>query len=403
MYFSSNEKEECCGCTACLSSCPVHAISMEKDYEGFLYPHINKEKCINCKLCEKVCPMANPNYENENNPLAYAAMLKDVNQRQRSSSGGIFYAIATWVISCGGIVYGAAMSEKLKVIHVGVDNFKDLEKLRGSKYVQSYLGNTYSQIKKQLQLGRLVYFVGTGCQVAGLKSYLRKPYNNLLTSDLICHGVPSQILFDKHLAYLEKKHSGKIITYQFRNNKIGGGCEIFDFVHQNGKIKTITNPSYELSPYLYSFMYAYTYRYSCYSCPFAKVPRQGDITLADFWGVKEFFPEIDSSKGISLVLINNKYGQGVWTHIKDAIEWYQSKVEDGAKYNRNLSCASNKPEIRNFIYQIIEKDGYEKIAKSIFKSPREKSIRVFYYLNQKWWYHLILKIVKPIKTFCFKC
>jgi len=402
MYFQTKEKKECCGCSACVKACPTQAIQFDIDEEGFRYPIINKDICIDCKLCERICPMAHPKYLNTEKPETYLAMLSDEKQRQRSSSGGLFYAIASWVIRENGIVYGCAMEKDFTVRHIGVDTMDGLEKLRGSKYVQSELENVFVEIGESLKQGRKVYFVGTGCQVAGLKAYLRKDYSNLITSDLICHGVPSQWLFHQHINYLNHKVKGKVLSYQFRDNKHGTGCEIFEYRDIKGNKKIKIKPTYELSPYLYSFMYSYTYRHSCYNCPFARIPRQGDFTLADFWGVKEFFPEIDNSKGCSLLLLNNEKSHDVWNHIKEQCDWHISKIEDAAKYNGNLLHSSSKPSIRDNIYQRIREDGYEKITMTIFRSPREQKIKFVLFLKNHWWCQIIIKTLRPLKNKLFK-
>ena len=204
MYFKTLDKKECCGCTACASACPQQCISMIQDEEGFYFPVVDKTQCIECGLCEKVCPFEHPKYENTEITEVYASYIKDIEQRKKSTSGGVFYAIAQWVICQGGVVYGAAFDKNFKLRHIGVENLKDLEQLRGSKYLQSFLGNVFIEIKKNLKAGRWVYFTGVGCQVAGLKSFLHKKYDTLITSDLVCHGVPSQLMFDWHLNYLQK-------------------------------------------------------------------------------------------------------------------------------------------------------------------------------------------------------
>lgn len=369
MYFKTLSKSECCACTACEHACPVSAITFLPDEEGFLYPSINKDKCINCGLCERVCPVAHPSYSNSEAPAAYAAMVKDVEQRKKSSSGGMFYAIACWILQQRGKVYGAFMDENHQVKHIGVDNVNDLQLLRGSKYVQSDMQCVFADIKNDLKAGRWCYFVGTGCQVAGLKAFLRKDYETLLTSDLVCHGVPSQWLFDRHIQYLEEKHKGKVSGYQFRNNKTWGVCEIFNLTNPKGKVKYYKFPSYNLSPYLYSFMYAMTYRYSCYDCKFARIPRQGDITLADYWGVKEFFPNLDTSKGISLTLVNSPKGAVVFEQIKNVCEVWHSTIADGAKHNGNLIHVSEKNELRERAYKEVKEKGYAKVAKKTFRAP----------------------------------
>lgn len=369
MYFKTLSKSECCACTACEHACPVSAITFLPDEEGFLYPSINKDKCINCGLRERVCPVAHPSYSNSEAPAAYAAMVKDVEQRKKSSSGGMFYAIACWILQQGGKVYGASMDENHQVKHIGVDNVNDLQLLRGSKYVQSDLQCVFADIKNDLKAGRWCYFVGTGCQVAGLKAFLRKDYETLLTSDLVCHGVPSQWLFDRHIQYLEEKHKGKVSGYQFRNNKTWGVSEIFNLRNPKGKVKRYKFPSYNLSPYLYSFMYAMTYRYSCYDCKFARIPRQGDITLADYWGVKEFFPNLDSSKGISLTLVNSPKGAVIFEQIKNMCEVWHSTIADGAKHNGNLIHVSEKNGLREISYREVKEKGYAKVAKKTFRAP----------------------------------
>lgn len=374
MYFKTLSKYECCACTACEHACPVQAILFVKDNEGFMYPSIDKDKCINCGLCERVCPIEHPNYGNTDSPSVYAAMVKDIQQRKMSSSGGMFYAIANWIIQHRGKVYGATMDAKHQVMHIGVDNLVDLNKLRGSKYVQSDLQHVFLDIKQQLQKGRWCYFVGTGCQVAGLKSFLRKSYDTLLTSDLVCHGVPSQWLFNQHIQYLEKKYDGKLSDYHFRNNESWGGCEIFNITKKNGEVKRMKFPSYNLSPYLYSFMYGMTSRYSCYNCPFACIPRQGDITLADYWGVKEFFPDIDSSRGVSLVLVNTEMGEKTLSCIAGNCEIRTTTLKNGSKFNGNILTKPIKHEHRERVYKEVVEKGYEQVAKTFFRNPQYYSI-----------------------------
>ena len=398
MYFSSFDKSECCACTACEHACPTKSIKFRMDEEGFKYPIINHDTCVNCGLCERICPVSNPNYDNSETPDTYASMIKDIDERKKSSSGGMFFVIAEWTIKKGGIVYGAAFDDMLKLSHIGVESIEDLQKLRGSKYLQSDLKDVFAEIKSHLINGRWCYFVGTGCQVAGLKSFLIKDYLTLLTSDLVCHGVPSHKLFDIHIKYLERKEKGLVSDYQFRDNALWGGCEIFNLATQNGKIKTIKHPSYELSPYLYSFMYAYTYRYSCYDCKFACVPRQGDITIADFWGVKEFFSYLDSTHGVSLILINNKQGNLIWNEVKEQCEFYKSNVEDGAKFNASLTNITPMPPIRESVYKLISKYGYQYVATHEFKSPRYMRIKIYYYVNSSKFFSSFKGIYRIVKS-----
>ena len=381
MYFLTTDKSECTGCTACKSACPKNCIAIKQDEEGFLYPIIDKAKCINCGLCEKVCPVESPDYKNDERPGVYAAFLKDSHQRTKSSSGGIFYAIAKWIIYNGGIVYGAAFDENFKLIHKGVDTIEALDSLRGSKYLQSDLRDSFTEIKTWLQKDRLVYFVGTGCEVAGLKAFLHKDYPTLFTSDLICHGVPSQLMFDYHLAYLREKEKAEILWYTFRDNKKWGACEIYKFLSDN-KERTRYNGGYYLSPYLYSFIKGYTYRYSCYQCKFARTPRQGDITLGDFWGVRKAFPDIDFSKGVSLLLVNNKKGRDLWNTIRRDLTWRQSELSVATAENGNIIHPTVMPTIRTEIYSMVRNQGYKSVAENEFKTPHYWRHKIFNYIRR---------------------
>lgn len=393
MYFQTKDKSECCACSACVSVCPKSCIRMVRDEEGFAYPFIDEATCVSCHLCERVCPVEHPDFSNTETPEAYAVLLKNIEERKKSSSGGAFYSIASFVLKNQGIVIGSTVDERHQVRHIAVESLDELYRLRGSKYVQSDLGEVFFQVKKALINGRWCYFVGTGCQVAGLKAFLKKNYENLITSDLVCHGVPSQKLFDKHIEYLEEKYNDKVISYQFRNNSLWGVCEICDFANH----KRVINPSYEVSPYLYSFMSAMTYRYSCYDCKFACIPRQGDVTLADFWGVNEFFPQVDTKHGVSLLLINTEQGKKIWELINRDLEYYQSTVADGAKYNGNLVKRSEKPLVRDGIYKRIEIEGYKSIAETVFKSPRAGIIKFYYAVKDYWITKVFMHVYRTVK------
>ena len=392
MYFKTLDKKECSGCTACLSACPQQCILMQADEEGFFYPVIDKAVCIECGLCEKVCPFDKPVYTGSVTPQVHATYLKDEGQRVQSTSGGVFYAVAKWVIEQGGIVYGAAFDEHFKLRHIGVDTLDGLQQLRGSKYLQSYLGTVFSDIRQYLKNGRWVYFVGVGCQVAGLKAFLRKDYETLVTSDLVCHGVPSQQMFDWHLNYLREKEHGEITSYQFRDMGGWGVCETYTYVTQTRGRGTRKQWIYCLSPYLHSFMGAYNYRYSCYNCKFARIPRQGDITLADYWGVRHYFPDLDAGKGVSLVLVNNGRGAGVWEKIKESLVCRSSCVEDAAKENANLVHTTTMPNIRKTCYGMIRERGYKSVAEKEFRAQHYHRTRLKIFLSHTKLWGILRKI-----------
>ena len=216
-------KKECVGCAACENVCPRNAINMVEDEEGFVYPKINNKFCISCGLCENVCPMLNEKKESEILPKAYAAYNINEEIRIKSSSGGIFTEIAKSIIEKNGIIFSAIFDKEFNVLHEEITNEKDLEKARGSKYIQSLIGDCYKKAKQYLENGKYVLFTGTPCQIEGLYSFLKKDYENLYTQDLICHGVPSKILWKKYLEYRNDvdRDSLEKITFRDKRNK---GC-----------------------------------------------------------------------------------------------------------------------------------------------------------------------------------
>lgn len=392
-YLISKEKEQCSGCSACVNICPHNALHLIKDEEGFLYPERNSN-CINCGLCERVCPYANENdSQSISTPRVYASYSPK--ERARSSSGGVFYVIGKHVIEKGGVVYGAAFNEDLKLKHQQAVTIEKLEKLRGSKYIQSDVQFTFPEIKVKLNNNIPVLFCGTPCQVAGLKSYLRRDYDNLLTIDVVCDGVPSQWMFDKHREYLEKKHNARLVSYSFRDNKGWSGCEIAEFETYTGKRKKKVTPTYVLSPYLYSFLYGYTYRYSCYKCKFAKIPRQGDITLGDFWGIEKYKPTIDKSSGVSAVLVNSEKGNKLWNVVKDELIWEESNTEEVCSNNTNIyRCHGSIPKLRTEIYESVKMRGYKSVAEHEFRCPQFYSLKLKYYLKK---FHFFRKLFDVLK------
>lgn len=363
MYLKTNNIRECSGCTACYSVCTHTAISMQTNEDGFIIPIKNPNLCIDCGLCEKVCPIEYPDYSNSSLPFAYAAY--DPKERQKSSSGGIFYSIAKYIIMQGGVVFGAAFDDNMRLNHIPVETIQGLESLRGSKYVQSNIGETFRNAAKLLKSKRLVYFTGTPCQVAGLKAFLKKPYHNLLTSDLVCHGVPSHKLFNQHLKYLENSAGSKIDAYSFRDCRY---WTIREKVHyQNGK-ETVVNDG-NMSPYLYAFGLGYSYRDSCFDCKFARIPRQGDITLADYWGVGRYHPELDDRGGVSMVLINTDKGLCIWNDIKRSLIFKESSLDSCKRYNPNLVQPSEEPLNRKEFLSRLKTESYESLSLTMLKCP----------------------------------
>lgn len=307
-----DDKKDCCGCGACMNVCPKNAIRMAEDEVGFVYPEIDQNLCIGCGACKKACgyqmqPMM------QKSEAVYAAASNDDNLLRKSASGGAFAVLAENVLKKGGVVYGAALpleNGKLEPKHLRIDTVERLTELQGSKYVQSAIGDTYAQAKKDLLDGKSVLFSGTPCQIAGLKQYLKKDYENLLTVDIICHGVPSKRFFQSFMEDYGKKLGGTITEFYFRDKSKGQGMITRSvYKNKNGEQqeKIIVG---NLLSYFNFFLRSFTYRKNCYSCPFASEKRVGDLTLGDFWGFHEEYPSYDekqglsNGKGVSCILVN---------------------------------------------------------------------------------------------------
>lgn len=364
------DKSKCYSCHSCVLSCPKNAIRMQETSEGFLYPDVNAE-CVHCGICVRACPALTPPAIDVFEKECYCAYLLDNEKRMQSTSGGVFSGLAEKIILDGGIVFGAAYDTDLNVSQIAVDNLNDLQKLKGSKYVESYTGDSFKQVKLFLDKGRSVLYSGTPCMIAGLKTFLGKTYENLITVDIICHGVPSRKLFRKYLEWLGKKYRGKIIYYGFRDKDVGGwSC--------GGKAKTKTKTKTiagSCDPYYASFLRGETYRESCYTCPFANTQRIGDITLGDFWGVESFYPEIDRTKGVSCVIVNSCKGQAFFDSVKEQLNTRRTNIESILFQNDNLKFPTQRSSMRNFLYDDIDASQIKSVF-SKFKYNKSLMFRI---------------------------
>ena len=372
-YDSSHDKYDCCGCRACEQVCPKQAIVMEADGEGFLYPKIDTNKCVNCGLCNKVCPIEVGNTSLEHPLEVYASQYQNDKILSKSSSGGIFSLVANYVFSKHGVVYGAAFDKGMYLQHIRITDKEKLSRLRGSKYVQSDIGNTYKQARKDLENGLLVYFTGTPCQIQGLKLFLRKHYDNLLTTDLVCHGTPSYKIFANTLREIEGKKHGRINSYLFRDKSVGGwSCSSSSSYNRikDGK-KVFLHRSNDMSAYFNAFISGNMMRYVCYQCPFADIHRVSDITLADCWGVDKIVPDFPNiKKGVSTILVNTQKGIMVWKNISDKTIYRQIPEADAIANNANLHHASILPEGRAACYDLAFND-YNKFLYKFSPSAKE--------------------------------
>ena len=358
-------KADCVGCTACESVCPTGAIKLRTDAEGFYYPVTATEKCIDCGLCDKTCPVGQV-WETEEQPKAYAVIAKEENILEESSSGGVFFYLAKEVINRGGIVYGAALTEDIKVAHIGIENPQDILRIMGSKYVQSDLSGIFAEIKANLKAGRMVLFAGTPCQVAGLQLYLGSNRERLITVALICHGVPSPKVFDKYICSLENKYGKKVCDVKFRSKKVS--WRRFSFVAKFDDGFELTE-EFVNNTYLKGFINNLFLRPSCHRCRFKTANHNSDITLGDFWGIGNVAPTIDSEKGVSLCCVNSKKGAEIFEAILDHVKSEEVAFAQAVKYNSAYAESALQNRMRKWFFEHLDKTPVEKnIEKSLSPS-----------------------------------
>ena len=349
-------KQDCCGCGACVQRCPKHCILMKEDTEGFLYPEADQNICVDCGLCEKVCPLKNPA---DRIPVIHVYAAKNRNEQNRlaSSSGGVFIALAEKTINAGGAVFGAVFDENWEVVHACAEDLKGVKRMMGSKYVQSNIGDAYFQAERILQSGRLVLFTGTPCQIAGLHRFLRRDYANLLAVDFLCHGVPSPLFFKENLAFLEQKYGDRIVDFKFRAKKESGWRSYVKYVFNRQKPKwAFLGKNY----YTHAFHLGYFNRLSCYSCNFSRSERVGDITLSDFWGGEAHNRMLKKARkwGFNLVMCNTPQGQRLFDSVAGQIVSLKCPVEWAIRGDVRLRHTEPRPVMRDKAYKILKEKGY---------------------------------------------
>lgn len=390
------DKTDCCGCAGCYTICPQNCISMNADEEGFLYPVVDTEKCTECGLCVKVCPEINPVSEQPLPQNAYLVQHKNDQIRKESTSGGAFTAIAEYVISQGGIVFGVAYTENFEVIHRYVETTEELRLFRNSKYVQSKIGNTFQQAKAFLKQGKLVCFSGTPCQIEGLKKFLRREYENLITVDVVCRAVPSPLVLEKYLLLKDENYKRNISNVLFRDKIYGYKYSNFTVYSKDSRL--IYKNGVETDSYLRSFFSNINVRPSCYHCSFKKRYRISDFTLWDCFSVDRFSKELDDDKGTTRILTHTSRANQIIEAISDKIILKKIDVELAVQGVREMiESVPQNPKREQFFIDLntlSSKEVFEKYFPNNLRSRLEKQARMISY--KLGIYQQMKKLVKTI-------
>ncbi len=377
------EKDKCTGCGACMNVCAHNAISLtEQGVCGYIYPEIDQDKCIDCGLCVKTCPANTP--VKLNAPLkAFAAISKDHHDLMTSASGGASSVLVNSVLNKNGIVYGCVQRNYKNISHERIDKIEDAHLLKGSKYVQSYIGYIYRDVKEDLKTGKTVLFTGTPCQIAGLKSYLKKDYDNLILVDLVCHGVPSQKLLEEDVEYLLRDYPNadkEKIRVEFRRKKRSPGVFEPDWgtfisygVFNGGGAKTFAHKKkkqdFLIDNYITAFMAGTIFRENCYTCSYAQNQRGSDITIADFWGLKKC--AVPTTEGVSLLLPNTQKGLMAINEFKENFIICERPVDEAINGNGQLLHPSLRPKERD-VFLSTYPNNTSKAYKASLKNYKEQ-------------------------------
>ncbi|MCM1508602.1 MAG: Coenzyme F420 hydrogenase/dehydrogenase, beta subunit C-terminal domain [Ruminococcus flavefaciens] len=367
-----DNNKKCCACGSCVNICPKNAISMKADSLGFIYPNIDRNKCIECMKCIKSCNFQHG--ENGNEPLkVYAASARNDKILKSSSSGGAFSVFAKKILSEKGVVFGCAMercNEKFSVHHIMIDSLKDLPKLQGSKYTMSNTEYVFREVLSQLKTGRKVLFSGTPCQIDGLLGYLgNKKYDNLITVDIICHGVPSEKMFQDYISMEERKSKMSVLRFYFRSKQYGWGSYVSKEYRKNNNGKKVVLTRFaRRSSYYWLFLNSVSCRENCYTCKYADKKRVSDITIGDYWGIEKVHPKLvnesgtfDMKKGISCILINSEKGDNFLNQCADNMNLEESDFESVALRNGQLNSPTVLHPKRDLIMNLYHKNGYDAV------------------------------------------
>lgn len=373
--------EDCCGCRACGDVCPTGAISFNEDSEGFLYPRVDSSICILCGKCTRICPELNLCL-NPKASDATAAYAKDSQARQAGSSGGIFGLLAQRFCDEGGFVYGAAFDSNLQLIHVKARNSAEIQPILRSKYIQSNTSGIYHDAISELQKGKKVLFSGTPCQCNAIRNAVGPKLSELLTTvEVICHGVPSQSLFNKSINWLENRRNCRITSFAFRSKypkALHPQAYSFTYI-KDGDTRVVNGLHYQ-NPFYFGFQKYITLRPSCYNCKWARPERSADITLGDFWGIEKYCPDLNAKEGVSMAIINSEKGQELIDKIVNGNRLFTKNLPIAVAIENNgcLSSPTPRKPSRDAFFAALAKEPFNEVAKR-FLVPRRKWIFDIYY------------------------
>lgn len=376
-----NNKQNCCGCAACVQKCPKQCISLHEDNEGFLYPQVDFDSCIDCGLCETVCPFILP-YDKCEPIQTLAAINKNDEIRMQSSSGGVFTLLAERVINEGGVVFGACFDDQWQVTLDYTETIEGLAAFRGSKYVQARMGDTYKQCEQFLKAGRQVLYTGSPCQIAGLHHYLRKSYDNLITCDFVCHGVPSPKVWRMYLKEVIAGANRAITDIKFRNKENGWKAFNFKLSYDEGTKTTTLSSCHKENLFMRAFLGDMILRPSCHDCKAKQGRSMSDITIADFWGIQNLHPQMDDDKGTGLVLIHTQKGKEFFENLK--VKSLETNYDEVASINpaivRSVKPHSNRDK---FFAELDTTQNLGKLILRCTKPARKQRLRAFLALPKR--------------------
>lgn len=371
-------RKHCTGCGACAQKCPKGAISMKADGADFTYPTIDNNSCIDCGMCQKICPVNQSTRQSGEIMTAYAAYALDDEIRMHSSSGGIFSVLGEYVLSNGGIVFGAAFDETHLVRQEAINSKEELDRLRGSKYLQSRTEDTFRAAEECLKAGRIVLYTGTACQIAGLKAFLGKDYPELFTVDVLCHGVPSPKLWQKYLSEQEKTHASYVQQTFFRQKNFGWKRYAVELLFSNS---TAYLCEHRKDRYMQMFLGNICLRDSCHNCAFKGNNVCSDLTIGDSWGIQEYMKEMDDDRGTSVVFIRSKKGKELFSKVYEKLVVKQGNVQTFIRYN-SAAVVSVKPHPnRKKFMRLLEQDAEMDVLYSALQISYPK--KIYRYISRR--------------------